>query len=96
MLAALHDQGQLDRLPEIGLCHGMAGLLHSAWRMSADARTARIGNELPRLAVRLTTQLSLTTPQPGLLDGMAGAALALHALGAGAVAASWDTVLLLA
>ncbi|WP_043615228.1 lanthionine synthetase C family protein [Nonomuraea candida] len=96
MLATIRDSAQLDRLPEIGLCHGTAGLLHAAWRMTADARTPRIGDELPGLAARLTTQISPTEPQAGLLDGMAGAALALHALGTGAVASSWDSVLLLA
>ena len=32
---------QLDRLPETGLCHGTAGLLHAAWRMAADATQPR-------------------------------------------------------
>ncbi|MFF4197084.1 lanthionine synthetase C family protein [Nonomuraea sp. NPDC001831] len=96
MLATLRDPAQLDQLPEIGLCHGTAGLLHAAWRMTADAPTPRIGDELPALVARLTTQISPTEPQAGLLDGMAGAALALHAVGTGAVASRWDSVLLLA
>ncbi|MEV7971503.1 lanthionine synthetase LanC family protein [Sphaerisporangium sp. NPDC088356] len=96
MLATLRDPAQLDRLPEIGLCHGRAGLLHAAWRMAADARTSRIGDELPGLAARLIMQISRPHPQAGLLDGMAGPALALHALGTGTVASSWDSVLLLA
>ncbi|MER7362679.1 lanthionine synthetase C family protein [Nonomuraea wenchangensis] len=96
MLATLRDPAQLDRLPECGLCHGMAGLLHSAWRMAADARTPDFGDELPRLAARLVPQISHSAPQAGLLEGVAGAALALHALGTGAVVSSWDTVLLLA
>ncbi|QFY11516.1 lantibiotic modifying enzyme [Nonomuraea phyllanthi] len=96
MLAALRDPVQLDRLLECGLCHGMAGLLHSAWRMAADARTPDLGDELPRLAARLVPRISHSAPQVGLLEGVAGAALALHALGAGAVVSSWDTVLLLA
>ncbi|MER7128562.1 lanthionine synthetase C family protein [Streptosporangium saharense] len=92
MLTTLRDPAQLDRLPENGLCHGLAGLLHSAWRMAADARTPNIGDELPRLIA----QLSHPTPQAGLLDGAAGVALTLHALGTGAVLSGWDTVLLLA
>ncbi|GAA3550204.1 hypothetical protein GCM10022419_033070 [Nonomuraea rosea] len=96
MQATLRDPVQLDRLPESGLCHGLAGLLHCAWRMAADARTARIGDELPNLAARLAAQISPTAPQTGLLDGVAGAALALHALGTGAVTSCWDTVLLMA
>jgi hypothetical protein len=96
MLATLRDPAQLDRLPESGLCHGTAGLLYSAWRMAADARTARIGDELPQLAARLAAQISHSAPHPGLLDSAAGAALALHTYGTGAAASGWDTFLLLA
>ncbi|MEU8251858.1 lanthionine synthetase C family protein [Nonomuraea sp. NPDC048916] len=96
MLATLRDPTQLDRLPECGLCHGTAGLLHAAWRMAADARTPRIRDELPKLAARLTAQISHSAPQPGLLDGAAGAALALHTIGTGGTASGWDTFLLLA
>ncbi|MGV9386231.1 lanthionine synthetase C family protein [Nonomuraea sp. NPDC003707] len=97
MLATLRDPTQLDRLPEIGLCHGTAGLLQSAWWMAADAHTSQIGAELPTVANRLTTQISRRMPEPELLDGAAGAALALHTIGTGIAPASrWDTFLLLA
>lgn len=96
MLATLRDPAQLDRLPEIGLCHGKAGLLHSAWRMAADALTAELGDELPTLAAQLTAQLSCGVAERGLLEGDAGAALALHAVGTGAMVSGWDTALLLA
>ncbi|MGH3694845.1 MAG: lanthionine synthetase C family protein [Pseudonocardiaceae bacterium] len=97
MLAALRDRAQLDLLPEVGLCHGTAGLLQAAWRMAADARTPQIAAELPHLAARLTTQLSRPVPNPELLDGAAGAALALHTVGTGAAPVSgWDAFLLLA
>jgi len=99
MLAALRDPEQLDRLPETGLCHGTAGLLHAAWRMAADARTPEISAELPRLAARLTAQLHKQecAPSPELLDGAAGAALALHSTGTGtAPAPYWDAFLALA
>ncbi|KAB8192542.1 lantibiotic modifying enzyme [Nonomuraea phyllanthi] len=97
MLATLRDPAQLDRLPEIGLCHGTAGLLQAAWWMAADAHTSQISAELPNLAHRLTEQLSRSLPGPELLDGAAGAALALHTIGTGIAPASrWDTFLLLA
>ncbi|MEU0519772.1 lanthionine synthetase C family protein [Streptosporangium sp. NPDC006007] len=95
MLATLRDPAQLDQLPEIGLCHGTAGLLQAAWRMAPDARTPQISDELPRMIARLTAQLAHSTP-PGLLDGAAGAALALHTTGTGAAASGWDACLLLA
>lgn len=97
MLAALRDAAQLDLLPEIGLCHGKAGLIQAAWRMDADAPDSQISAELPRLAARLTPQLRRPSTDPAFLDGAAGAALALHTLGTGtAPASSWDTVLMLA
>ncbi|MFC0862227.1 lanthionine synthetase C family protein [Sphaerimonospora cavernae] len=98
MLATLRDPALAERLPEIGLCHGMAGLLQSAWRMAADAATPHIAGELPRLAARLTARVQEDpAPDPELLDGAAGAALALHTVGTGAAPAShWDTFLLLA
>jgi hypothetical protein len=98
MLTTLRDPTQLDLLPDIGLCHGKAGLLQAAWRMAADAHTPGLAAEIPRLAARLTHQITqpsaLTDPE--LLDGAAGAALALHTLGTGtAPTTSWDTFLLL-
>jgi lantibiotic biosynthesis protein len=75
----------------------MAGLLHAAWRMAADARTPEISAELPALAARLAAQLSQPATSPGLLDGTAGAALALHSTGTGtAPAPYWDTFLAMA
>lgn len=97
MLATLRDDTQLDLLPEIGLCHGMAGLLQAAWRMAADARNPHICAEIPHLTARLTAQLGYPAPSPELLDGAAGAALALHTIGTSAAPASaWDAFLLLA
>ncbi|GGN99133.1 lanthionine synthetase C family protein [Microbispora bryophytorum] len=96
MLAAMRDPAQLDLLPEIGLCHGKAGLLQAAWRMAADALTPHIAAELPRLATQLAAQLSRPLSDPELLDGAAGAALALQTVGSDAVASDWDAFLLLA
>ncbi|MFG2059389.1 lanthionine synthetase C family protein [Micromonospora sp. NPDC048930] len=97
MLAALRDPTQRALLPEIGLCHGKAGLLQAAFRMAVDARSPALAAELPDLAAQLATQLAQPMTDPELMDGAAGAALALHTVGTGAAPASaWDAVLLLA
>lgn len=97
ILAALRDPLQLDNLPEIGLCHGMAGLLHAAWRMATETHNTEITAELPHLADRLITALDQDDHDPELLDGAAGAALTLHTLGTeSAPAPHWDTFLALA
>ncbi|HCA86078.1 MAG TPA: lantibiotic modifying enzyme [Streptomyces sp.] len=97
ILAALRDPVQQGQLPEIGLCHGMAGLLHAAWRVGANTGNPEITAELPRLADRLIRTLDGEPHDPELLDGTAGAALALHTLGTGhAPAPYWDTCLALA
>ena len=98
ILAVLRDPAELGRLTEAGLCHGTAGLLQAAWRMAADATTPQIEAELPRLAARLATQLAgREDDNPELLDGTAGAALALHTAGTGsAPEPCWDAFLALA
>jgi hypothetical protein len=97
ILANLRDPIQLNKLPEIGLCHGTAGLLHAAWRMATETGNTEIAAELPRLANRLIVALDQDDHDPELLDGAAGAALALHTLGTGsAPAPHWDTFLALA
>ncbi|MER6531899.1 lanthionine synthetase C family protein [Streptomyces sp. NPDC001508] len=97
ILDALRDPHQQAKLPEIGLCHGMAGLLHAAWRMTAETDNPEIAAELPHLAERLIATLEQDGHDPELLDGAAGAALALHTLGTNhAAAPHWDTFLALA
>ncbi|QNP74964.1 lanthionine synthetase C family protein [Streptomyces roseirectus] len=98
LLAALRDPLQLDKLPETGLCHGMAGLLHAAWRMATETGNTEIATELPRLTDRLITALERDGHEnPELLDGAAGTALVLHTLGTGsAPAPHWDAFLALA
>jgi hypothetical protein len=91
ILQALRHPLQLDKLPEIGLCHGTAGLLHAAWRMATETGNTEITAELPRLADRLISALDQDDHDPELLDG------ALHTLGTGsAPAPHWDTFLALA
>lgn len=100
MLAALHDTTQRDRLHGVGLCHGKAGLLQSACRMTADStdrhRSAQLAALIPRLAAELAAQLAADNHDiPELLDGTAGAALALHTATTGTPATSWDAFLAL-
>lgn len=97
ILSALQDPLYLDTLPETGLCHGMAGLLQAAWRMATETDSPEITAELPILTNRLITALDQSASNPELLDGTAGAALALHTVGTGrAPAPHWDTFLALA
>ncbi|KUO00041.1 hypothetical protein [Streptomyces caeruleatus] len=97
ILSALQDPLHLDKLPETGLCHGMAGLLQAAWRMATETDSPEIAAELPILTNHLVTALDQSDPNPELLDGPAGAALALHTVGTGrAPAPHWDTFLALA
>lgn len=97
VLAALRDPAQRELLPDIGLCHGKAGLLQASWRIAADARNPGLADALADLTGQLTTQLTSATTVPELLDGTAGAALALHTAGTGSAPTSgWDAILLLA
>ncbi|MEV6987533.1 lanthionine synthetase C family protein [Sphaerisporangium sp. NPDC051017] len=101
MLAVLRDPAQLAALPEIGLCHGKAGLLQAASRMAAAStdpyRAAQLAAELPRLAADLATRLAARpVADPELMNGTAGAALALHTAGTGTPATCWDAFLSLA
>jgi hypothetical protein len=99
ILAILRDPAELGKLAQPGLCHGTAGLLQAIWRMAADASTPSIGTGLARIAARLAAQISepRNDDNPELMDGMAGAALALHTAGAGtAPEPCWDAFLALA
>jgi len=97
IIALLRDPEQRARLNGIGLCHGKAGLLQSAWRMSETSSNPELAAELPGLAADLATQLSEAEDGPDLMDGTAGAALALHTIGsATAPASGWDAFLALA
>ncbi|RSS94237.1 lantibiotic modifying enzyme [Streptomyces sp. WAC05292] len=97
IVATLSDPAQLDRLPEIGLCHGMAGLLQASWRVATETGNTAITEQLPHLAGRLIAAVNQPGHEPELLDGAAGAALALHTLGTNhAPAPHWDTFLALA
>lgn len=104
MVASLTDTTQREQLPGIGLCHGKAGLVQSACRIAAESidphRSAQLTGALPGLAAELAAQLAGDTEigidaDPELMDGAAGAALALHTAMTGTPATGWDAFLAL-
>jgi lantibiotic biosynthesis protein len=97
LLGCLTDPTQLALSTDSGLCHGVAGLLHTAWRMAADAAAPDIAAHLPHLSEKLITQLHASPQGAEFLDGSTGAALALHTVATGTAPLShWDACLLLA
>lgn len=101
MLAALRDPDYLAQLgSDPGLCHGLAGLIQCAVRMAADAPGSALPDSILAVTARLLDIVPDTVEDPGLLDGMAGTALALHTAACGptptTVSFPWDTVFALA
>jgi hypothetical protein len=84
----LADPAQLARLTERNLCHGTGGVLTTARRIAADARTHV--DLAPILTWHRHTPVSADEPS-GFLTGAAGATLADLAT----TATSWDACLLL-
>jgi hypothetical protein len=100
MHAVLTDTSQRQRLPEIGLCHGKAGLLQAAARMASAStdpqRSAHLTAQLHGLAAELAVQVAADADgDPELMNGVAGAALALHTTTTGTPATTWDAFLAL-
>lgn len=96
LLGCLTDPGQLVRIIDPSLCHGAAGLLHTAWRAAGDDATGKLSACLPNLATLLVERLQTAPRSIELLEGNTGAALALHTAAGTAPQSSWDTCLLLA
>jgi lantibiotic biosynthesis protein len=98
MLACLTDESQVDRIREVGLCHGIAGVLQTTWRMASEALTSDLAEQVPRLVDTLLHHLANTPLATAeLLDGNAGVALALHTAATNtAPQGGWDNCLLLA
>lgn len=103
LLTALTDPAQLALTTDLSLCHGIAGLAHIAQRAAADATSpAALADLAPRLLVRITEHDTDVTPReappesgPGLLEGAAGIALALHSASASGPVWGWDACLLI-
>ncbi|MFI1018310.1 lanthionine synthetase C family protein [Streptomyces sp. NPDC020965] len=100
-----------DAMPDCGLCHGWAGLLHIAARTARDSGDQRLTDRLPELAGRILDRFDPTAPfgyrgdgaggqrgvdRAGFLEGAAGIALVLHAWASGtAPATPWERALML-
>ncbi|MEU4803079.1 lanthionine synthetase C family protein [Actinosynnema sp. NPDC023587] len=91
----LTDEAQLTQLSDVSLCHGWAGVLHTAWRVGEHDEQVRA--LVPRLAERLTEHLLHHPPTPhGLLNGEAGVRLAQRAATTDTTPITrWDACLLL-
>lgn len=93
----LNDPAQLARITDPSLCHGAAGLLHTTWRAANDANSVVLADHLPKLFTLLQERLQSAPHNIELLEGQAGAALALHTAATGTVPrSSWDACMLLA
>ncbi|MGH3929432.1 MAG: lanthionine synthetase C family protein [Pseudonocardiaceae bacterium] len=97
LVRCLDDPEQQARITDGGLCHGWAGAYQTVWRAAHDGGTSELANHLPRLAENLDQRArSGTAAGPGLLDGTAGTALALHTAAHNVAPISgWDACLLI-
>ncbi|MGW2130535.1 lanthionine synthetase C family protein [Streptomyces coelicoflavus] len=110
LVAALTDPDQLKATTDNGLCHGFAGLAHTAARTADDAHPSTAGKlraAIPALLAAVippgtdpeliaTALMQNEEGGPGLLDGAAGIALALLAPSTAAPPrSSWDACLLI-
>lgn len=88
----LSDPRQLDQVRDAGLCHGIAGVLHTVARASTDAPPGMFRNDLRDLRGRMLAA-PIGTPH-GLLGGAPGRELALLTAETGTTASGWDLCLL--
>lgn len=90
-MAALTDAARLSLITDASLCHGWAGLLTVARAIAADSRTPhRFAARLRKLHQHLAAGIAVL-PKPGLMEGRAGAQLALD----GTNATGWTRALLI-
>lgn len=94
LVACITDDAQLNQLGDGSLCHGWAGLVHTARRMLADAEPdGESAEALSRLEHRWRHRRSPATRElsevSGMLEGDAGVALTDLPAGTG-----WDACLL--
>lgn len=93
----LADPTQLAQLTDPYLCHGWAGLALTTWYAAADAATSHLTGHLPRIAAALVDHILRrdNLHPPGLIDGAAGAALALYTVARDRRAGRWPACLLI-
>ncbi|MEV4802300.1 lanthionine synthetase C family protein [Nonomuraea sp. NPDC049421] len=94
-MAACLTAGQLARLSEAGLCHGLAGVYQTASRAAQDADSEAVTACLPELASLLRKQAAaLHVEGAGLLTGEAGVRLAMETTHT-PPRSGWDSCLLI-
>jgi lantibiotic biosynthesis protein len=96
LIGCLTDDHQLALLADWGLCHGRAGLIHTARRAHADSPTSELTAALAAATDRLRplARDHLASADAGLLDGNAGIALVSHTYTGTPPGTRWDTCLL--
>ncbi|MBB5871912.1 hypothetical protein F4553_005291 [Allocatelliglobosispora scoriae] len=95
--ASLASDTPAAPLTDLSICHGYAGLLHTARHLGqhADTIAAALLHQLDDDPATATDQL-LSTTGPQLLEGAAGIALVLHSHTTDPdLSSPWDTILLL-
>ena len=97
LAACLADPSQLQPACESsGLCHGIAGVYQTAWRVARDAATPLIAPHLPHLTGQLRVRAAHNAGPASLLNGTSGLTLALRTASSGQPPISgWDTCLLI-
>ena len=99
LLGCLTDDRQLAHLTDAGLCHGWAGLIHTARRACTDATNTSELNTATSAAARLMRRHLHNHPRPtdeGLLDGRTGVELvtSTEVSPSPSTRTTWDTCLL--
>ncbi|MBM0202008.1 lanthionine synthetase C family protein [Micromonospora sp. STR1s_5] len=96
-LAACLTDRHVNRLTDLGLCHGLAGLYATAQQAAADAQSPALKQRLPALATAIQTAACNhdQTDNLGLLTGHAGIHLAAETARHGTTFTGWDTCLLI-
>nr|WP_233599736.1 lanthionine synthetase C family protein [Micromonospora sp. M71_S20] len=96
-LAACLTDRHLNRLTDLGLCHGLAGLYATAHQAAADAQSPALKQQLPALAtaIQKAAQTNDQHGNAGLLTGHAGIHLAAETARHGITRTGWDTCLLI-
>jgi hypothetical protein len=96
LIGCLTDERQLAHLADAGLCHGWAGLVHTARRAVADTSTSELATAATGAAARMRRHLHASGAPvgAGFLEGEAGVALVETATARAGPGGAWDTCLL--
>jgi hypothetical protein len=96
LLGCLTDERQLAHLSDAGLCHGWAGLVHTARRAVAETSTIELDTAATGAAARMRLHLhaGAAPVDAGFLEGAAGVALVETATECAGAGPAWDTCLL--